>query len=709
MSTKSPPPAQGPRLRWTRNLRWPLAVAAIGACLGAATIVGLRAAANGQRETSTAQGGARVAPSIDESMEARRLALFRAEAAYEAAPGERTALAYANALMAAGRNDDVRRFLTAERSAVLDDGAREALMLEAEFRIGDVAAAKARAAALAEGPYAAYAALVDARLIYAADAGQGAAAAERLRPAFGGGAAVEREAWLLRARIALDEGEEDFARAAARRAKDAGASEARVDAIAIEADIRAGRLDAALSMLGQRTGAAGDIDIDARRLSGLVALKQGRPRDAAQAFDSIAFALEQTPRGDLLRALAKLAGSDRATAARLLDNSLRRAPADWVARDVAVLLAAARWLSDPAAGRTPLEETLTALSAVAPRLGATRRIALARAEGDDWAAFEWMRAAADAETGEGPSVDAPETAIAFLLGEGAPQGIDDPLWPKAEDLAAVRRLVDAGEAAARIEPTALAGEIVGSAVDLAIRAEALLRAGKAAAAVRLFSLSADRDPGAASAARGVWRAASAAGQPEAALPALRRAARLNPANVDVRLDLASALEALSDIDGAVLALSPVAADVAQRPDAAATYIELLAAAGKSAALVDFARAVDLSGDPMLAATGFAAGGAPELAANAYRAALGRNPGDGAAAAGYLSAMTALGRRKAAERFLSRLAPARSPANGGRLEGMVTPSPYDPPELRGQADGEASLETDSGNHRDSAQTGRVRAW
>ncbi|MEQ8934220.1 MAG: tetratricopeptide repeat protein, partial [Amphiplicatus sp.] len=194
-------------------------------------------------------------------------------AAYRAAPSEELRFRLARALYGAGDFAGALEALEAsERETV---PAQLALRAEAFASLGRFD--EARRAAEAAGPdYAGRFALISARTYYAQ--GDYARAESHIADALRAGGEALGEAWLFRARIAFEKGVIDEARAAARRAAEAGAEPRAVEAIEIEALVRTGDMKEALKRIAgvalpARKGLFGgrarvDIDAQTEYLSG---------------------------------------------------------------------------------------------------------------------------------------------------------------------------------------------------------------------------------------------------------------------------------------------------------------------------------------------------------------------------------------------------------------------------------------------------------
>ncbi len=695
-------------------------------------VLGLRFGA-GDSAAEGPESAARVAgspASVDDSssMAGRRIAVLERRVAYERKPTQRATEALAGALSAAGQYEELRALADDPQARFRDAAMREAFRLEADFRGRRFDEARVRAQALLDGPYRAQAALALAEIGYRLDPRGGDALVENIRIALGGVQEVAAQAWLLRARMALDAGAFDFAQSAARRAREAGAAPSRVEAVRIEAMIRQGRLAEADALLTKRLAASGDsgADADALRLRGVSLLRQGEYKAAVQVFEAIDTALENTPRGELLRAVAKLGAGDLAVASRLVDAVIRVAPFDWVAWDVKALVADA-WRERNGPSESHVVAALDGLEAAgAGRLAHLRRQALARRRGDRSDAFALIAAAADAPPAFSPDRRAPKfvlTGIEFLIG---PASVGDGAGGQLGGIERLLDPVDVGHAAALkaaadvataspspSDPSGSALVAGGDGLALALAGETARRRGEVAAAVDLLLAAAAADPGLDGVAERLWLAARdarhAPGSDAArrVIETLQSLARARPNDVDAHVALATALRASGDVGAAANALSAVEAEFVADPSHADRFADTLLEAGRVKDLIAFAARLErnpVDGAAAAAGRAFASAGRAEDAARAFRVALGRDPADQAAADGYLDAMTDLGLRDAGEALLAYIrSDGQTPsAAGAGLQTIVTPLGYQRPELRAPPAGAADALGVDGDARQSAR-------
>ncbi|NWG91906.1 MAG: hypothetical protein HXY21_05290, partial [Parvularculaceae bacterium] len=275
---------------------------------------------------------------------------------------------YARALIAAGLYDELLTEIS-ERGLFKDDAVGAALYrTEAALRQGryEEALQSGGKGSVFENPYLAYA---RARAAYALT-GEPFAAAEDLARALRGPVELTADAWLFRARLALDANELETAEAAARRANEAGADRGSLEAVTIEKAIRAGDIQSATMRLAARTkaakGGAGKRENDFR-LAAMISLKAGEAEAAVRYVD--AGRLDGSPDANdrLLAALAKWIGGDKAQAHSLVSGVLSAAPDNWMALDLAAAIARDLGRKDEAVA------LLEKLATRRPALAAARR------------------------------------------------------------------------------------------------------------------------------------------------------------------------------------------------------------------------------------------------------------------------------------------------------------------------------------------------
>lgn len=383
-----------------------------------------------------------------------------------------TARQYAEALLAAGLNNELVAAIVKEGLFADDQVARTLFRAEALLRLNRFSEAAALAdAPLLEGdPYAAF-----IRVRSNVGLGGGLDLSD-LALATRGPADLAREAWLLRARVALDDNDFAAADASLRRASEAGATAARLEPFRIERDIRAGSLakaaaglDARARSLARAAARRGEVllDVEGWRLAAMLALRAGDAREAARLADRAMLGAPGTP-GAAFAAFAKWSAGDVAQARAILAAHLRAVPDDWRARDLAAAVAFA-W-GDAHEG----EEQLAALAHLRPRLAAFRRLMRAAAARD----FDAAYAAATDLAGDGPLSGA---ASSFVGAGAAFPAFPEPLEADAA-LAAVLAAADLRRARAAVSRLT---DLRRAPVDLVAAAATLARQGDLPAAAAL--------------------------------------------------------------------------------------------------------------------------------------------------------------------------------------------------------------------------------
>lgn len=307
-----------------------IALAALLVGLAGASLVGAAAYVALQGEAEISADRAIKAPS---AAQARALG-----ARWRASPTEALALDYAQSLVAAGLYDELLTEIS-ERGLFAGD-ARAASLFRAEATLRQGRFEEAFAAGTTangdDNPYLAYA---RARAGYALT-GRAEQAADDLGRALRGPRELTADAWLFRARLALDAHDFDTARAAARRAEEAGGDPRRVEAVAIEAAIRAGDVAFAAERLAARARRyRRSLNDDDYYLAAMLKLKTDDARSAARLSSDASLAAGEEVRARLLAALAKWMSGDLAQGYSLATGVLSAAPDNWMALDLALALA----------------------------------------------------------------------------------------------------------------------------------------------------------------------------------------------------------------------------------------------------------------------------------------------------------------------------------------------------------------------------------
>lgn len=567
---------------------------------------------------------------------------------YRRADTERS---YAQALLAAGLPGELLNAVATDGLFAGDPAARALFRGEALLRVYryEDAIAEASDPLVADNPYAAF-------IRVRARAGSGGGLdRDALRLATRGPAALAREAWLLRARAALDASDLATADASFKRAAEAGASKARIEPLKIERDIRAGKAGAAAAALAARAdslaalaSARGEMlpDYEGLRLAAMLALRAGDGREAARLADRANLA---TPGGQEapLAALAKWMAGDRAQAAAIVAVHLRAAPGDWIARDIAAALAFE-------AGATKEGEThLAELEKSNARLAAFRRLARAQTLRD----FDTAYASVAPMSGEAPILG----AAAALLGGGA---LIPRLPEPAEADRALAMLAAAPDQRSARAAVARLLAMRRSPIDLAAGAATLARVGvddEAAALAFDASRAADHFFAPVALRAGLLEKT---GREAEALGSLEIFAARNAGHSPARIARARLFYRLDDIEAAVAAFAAT--------DPAAIFAD-------DEAGLDYALASTLAGDPwrgaMIAAAKASlpagerlgrlleAAGDDTAAAEVYRDALIDHPDSANLARAYRKAMERRGRGEDAEALFATIARRRPAAPG----------------------------------------------
>lgn len=606
------------------------------AALAVAGLTFAAALKNVPRDVSPALEGDYVSPAAARAFGARWRQSRRPEA-------ERS---YAQALLAAGLPGELLDAAAADGLFAGDPAALSLFKAEALLRLYrfDDAIAEASDPLIADNPYAAF-----IRVRARAGAG-GGLDRDALALATRGPADLAREAWLLRARVALDASDFATADASLKRAAEAGAGKARIEPFRIERQIRAGDQAAAAAALAARAKSLASVasgrsehflDYEGLRLSAMLALRAGNGREAARLSDRANLGAPGG-RDAPLAAFAKWSAGDSAQAAAIISAHLRAAPGDWIARDLAAALAFDRGDIKEA------EAQLDALAAANAPLAAFRRMSRALALRE----FDKAYASAADLSDQAPLFG----AAAALLGEGALV----PLLPEPVD--ADRALAALGAAADARATRAAAAKLLAlrrAPIDLTAAAAALGRAGRDDEAAAL-AFDAGRAVGNFFAPVALRAALlETKGRNAEALGHLEVFAARNPGHAPVRLVRARLLLRLDDVEAAVAAFAAI--------DPAAVFADEPAA-------FDYARAAALAGEPwrqsMLDAAKVStapgeglgrlleAAGDDASAAEAYRDALINNPDSADLAGAYRAVMARQGRSADADALFSAIAKRR---------------------------------------------------
>jgi hypothetical protein len=628
------------------TFRLPLPVRLAAAAALAVAGLGLAAALrDAPRGAAPATETAFVSPAAARALGARWRQTRRAE----------TEVDYAQALLAAGLSGELLEALANDGLFAKDPAAHALFRAEALLRLyryADAAAA-ASVALVADNPYAAF-----IRVRAQAGAG-GGLDRDALALATRGPPDLAREAWLLRARAALDASDFAAADASLKRAAEVGATKARLEPFRVERDIRAGNKDRAAAVLAARAESLSKMaaergetlpDYEGLRLAAMLALRAGDGREAARLADRAGLG---TPGGPdaALAALAKWMAGDSAQAEAILSAHLRAAPGDWIARDLAAAIAFGN--GKPREG----EAHLALLAESNASLAAFRRMNRALARRDLDGALQALAQV---------SGEAPVRGAAFaLLGEGTAIG----RLPEPND--ADRALVALAGASDQRAARAAASKLLGlrrTPVDLAAAASALERVGldDEAAALAFDASRAENGFFAPVALRA--RALEKMGREAEALGHLDGFIGKNPKDPEARIARARLSWRLGDVEAAVSGFAAIdAAVLFADADASLDYAAAAARAGEPwrGSMIDAARASSPSSERLARVLEIA--GEAQAAAEAYRDALIDAPDAVDLANSYRRLMAQLGREPEADAFFAAIARRRAgpdPKSGG---------------------------------------------
>ena len=370
-----------------------------------------------------------------------------------------------------------------------DDG-RPSMLLKAEALLALQRLSEAKALALnllAADRNDSEAAFIVARSAYGL--GQIQAADDRLKEVLQSATDIRGEAWLFRARMALDENTFAVARSASDRALEAGVHFSRTEPIAIEILIRKGLLAEADVALKQRYARINQ-DNDSRRvrfdLQGLALqahmhLANGDAVEAARVYSSIEPWFKHQIRGPLKLATVNWYAGDHAQAAATLDEYRIAAPNDWVGLDLMASFFAS--IGDIEKSLDIIDD----LSIEAPALGTLRRINVERSARRFDDAFKTLQGASLLMAADQLAAEQRPTALRFLFGRDKEadftltryDAFGSYLRPTIADLEKIDRQAsdlvefDAGEAAFKSDPVAMVlrgrAHLWASEVDQAIR------------------------------------------------------------------------------------------------------------------------------------------------------------------------------------------------------------------------------------------------
>lgn len=494
-------------------------------------------------------------------------------AAWRADPTDALRLEAARAFLIAGAEADAIDLLTAPALGDAEDFTRRHLLAEAALRARRFdEAGRLAAALLAEAPRDGRAKLLEARVAHAL--GDRDKSRSLVADSIRLGGESLGDAWIFRARIALDADDVDAARSAASRARDQGAAAAEADAVDIEALLREGALDEARAALSAFRAAphAGDGPL-AERLETHFEICAGAPNEAARRLRVIAPLVEAAPHGLFFLSRVATLAADYAQGEAALDEALSDAP------DNSVLLAAAHERLIAARRFDEAEELAERLGGLDRNRAALARVAAALGRDDHDAA-----AAVALATDEFVE---PMSADAFVFGRKcAPAAAADGARARAARLVAA---IAAAKGDSRAAARAAAQRLEESGDDASFRlaaAEIHLALGDDAAAGAGFEHALARSPDSVRARTGLARIAGRAGAFEKAAELFAAAP---PTTAGAAAVSARALVAAGRHAEAARALAPFVADLGADPDDAAAAVRILKAAGEDAAVVAVAQ------------------------------------------------------------------------------------------------------------------------
>ena len=548
--------------------------------------------------------------------------------------GDALGRTYAQALISAGLYDELLTEIAEHGLFAGDADASRLYRAEANLREGRFDEALSATGA-DQNPYLAFA---RARAVYAITADESAVAAD-LASALRGPKELAGEAFLFRARLALDANDFDSADAAARRAAEAGVAPTRTENILIEKSVREGELDAAArSLEARRKTARGVISPDDYRLAAILRLRAGDAAAAVRLIDR-ARGVADTDRTQLLSALAKHLAGDDAQAYSLAASHLSVAPKDWAALDLAAIIARDMGRKDEA------DRLLDRLAEFRPALATIRRMRAGAMSPD--AAFDALIAA----KGDLSTVGLTN----FLLGpeasvRGMAQASDD-----ERALAEIAGAIRSGEPQ-RLRKTAtrLLGD-QSSPVGLALAGAAFIRLDDAENAARALSLSATAAPDFLAPVLMLASLRESAGAGDDAAALLRAFLVRQEGDARARLALAAVEARRGDMTSAVENYAKVPPETVFGDERSAVLYGATAKIAGGAAHEAMLKAARASAaTPRILGLALAAAGDTGGAAAALRQALLASPDDAEIAQRYQEAMIASGRAEEAVSLIAEI-------------------------------------------------------
>jgi tetratricopeptide (TPR) repeat protein len=560
---------------------------------------------------------------------------------------------YARALIAAGLYDELLTEIS-ERGLFKGDAVGAALYrTEAALRQGryEEALQSGGEGSAFENPYLAYA---RARAAYALT-GDPSAVAEDLARALRGPAELTADAWLFRARLALDANDFETAEAAARRAAEAGADQRSVEAVSIEKSVRAGDLQSAATRLAARMksakgAAAGKLENDFR-LAAMVNLKAGDAESAVRLVEEgrLAGAMDASAR--LLAALAKWMGGDEAQAYTLASGVLAASPENWTAIDLAAAIARDLGRNDEA------DALLERLAARRPALALARRYGDGVPSTDHDEAFAQFSGLDDDLASGG--------VAAALLGadRNMPALIKEP-GASVRMAARLAKSINENDARGMRKAALAAVDGGGGVLTIALAGEAFRRIGDFDRADDAFARASAAEPGFFAPLGARVRLFVDRGNRPAAIGLLREFLVVNPVNLEALVAMAILEEESGAARAAAASFSSLAPKEVFADEAAAIhYARAALKTGPAALELMLERARENATSMRLLGRIYSAVGDDERAAAAFRLALIADPADLEVPGEYFAAMERLGRGDEARTLLAEIVRRRPDARG----------------------------------------------
>lgn len=555
---------------------------------------------------------------------------------------------YAEVLMKSGLYDELLSEI--RDTGLLASDAALAAMFSAEAMLRQGRYAEALAVANQTSAGNAHFAFVRARAFYALTP-ELEEAKKHLSLALRGPGGLSAEAWLFRARLALDANDLETAQAAARRAVEYGGDLSAAHDVAIEAAIRRGNFHAIAGEVDARLHrilAAGDTSRSADlRLAAMILLKKGDARAAARLLDEARFSGAELNRGTLLLALAKWLSGDGAQAYALVSKHLDAAPRDWMALDLAVAIARDIGRSQEA-------------DALIERLS-VERPALALYRHSDQSVDEAFKATL--ALGGNLCLDGVGAA---LLGERA--GIRG--LPEAG--ADFRRLIllaaslDSADAAFIRKKANAVVDAPAAPIGLLVAGVALLQSGDADRAANALQQASAAAPSAFTPVRIRAELLVNDGDPAAAAALLGDFVKANAANDDARLALAKLQARNGDLNTAAETFATIAPGILFADEAAAVlYADAAAKSGIRPKGKMLSAAREAARSALILGKVEAASGDVAAAASTFRRGLIDDPLHEDLPAAYLDAMGRLHRDEEARSFLAEIVRRRPAASAAR--------------------------------------------